>query len=412
VNVKRTAAAKSATRNAAVALLCVCLAASGCNMTGSSFNPAVEGPEPLPITPPGQADIRAAIDRGVAFLVETQRPDGGWGNYHQVLTEEVYCPPPGGPFAFLAATTSLCVSALIEADSDVPGADEALDRGVDWMIREMPKLTMCHQNLYYNNWGHAFGLQALVDILENYPLTPEREQLVREGIREQVRRLVRYQTIHGGWGYYAGPPAAVPSLNSCTSFTTATALIALHDAYKAGFEVDREKVVDRAMYAVRRPRRPDFSYGYQMRSPPTSSNTTPGASMGRVHACNLSLRLWGGEEVTDAIITAWLKRLIARNGWFVMARKTIQPHQGVWGIAGYYYYYGHYYAARCVDELLPEDERPYFQDHFAKIILSHQEDDGSWWDYPLYEYYQQYGTAFAISTLVRCLHAPEVSGAP
>ena len=31
-----------------------------------------------------------------------------------------------------------------------------------------------------------------------------------------------------------------------------------------------------------------------------------------------------------------------------------------------------------------------------------QDADGSWWDYPLYNYHQQYGTAYAIMSLHRC----------
>jgi hypothetical protein len=33
-----------------------------------------------------------------------------------------------------------------------------------------------------------------------------------------------------------------------------------------------------------------------------------------------------------------------------------------------------------------------------------QEKDGSWWDYPLYDYHQTWGTAMAVSALVRCQH--------
>lgn len=62
------------------------------------------------------------------------------------------------------------------------------------------------------------------------------------------------------------------------------------------------------------------------------------------------------------------------------------------------YYYGHYYATLCVDQLPPQ-ARPFYQDHLARILLSHQERDGSWWDYPLYNYHQQYGTAFALLSL-------------
>ena len=39
----------------------------------------------------------------------------------------------------------------------------------------------------------------------------------------------------------------------------------------------------------------------------------------------------------------------------------------------------------------------------ATLMLDRQEKDGSWWDYPLYDYHQPYGTAFALMSLHRCL---------
>jgi hypothetical protein len=44
-------------------------------------------------------------------------------------------------------------------------------------------------------------------------------------------------------------------------------------------------------------------------------------------------------------------------------------------------HYGHYYATRCVGQL-PPGQRPFYQDHLARITLSYQEADGSWWDFP------------------------------
>jgi hypothetical protein len=38
-----------------------------------------------------------------------------------------------------------------------------------------------------------------------------------------------------------------------------------------------------------------------------------------------------------------------------------------------------------------------------------QEKDGSWWDYPLYNYHRPYGTSFALMSL-RCCRKP--AGAP
>ncbi|MEN1680550.1 MAG: hypothetical protein AAGJ46_13255 [Planctomycetota bacterium] len=80
-------------------------------------------------------------------------------------------------------------------------------------------------------------------------------------------------------------------------------------------------------------------------------------------------------------------------------------------MAGYFYYYGHFYAAMCIEQL-PKDEQPYFQDHLAHIILPLQEKDGSWWDYPFYNYHQQYGTAMALFTLARCQHEVASSETP
>jgi hypothetical protein len=84
-----------------------------------------------------------------------------------------------------------------------------------------------------------------------------------------------------------------------------------------------------------------------------------------------------------------------------MGRKRPVPHESFFSVAGYYYYYGHWYAAMCIDAL-PEAGRSANRDRLAQIILPLQERDGSWWDYPFYNYHQQYGTALAVMTLLRC----------
>ena len=97
----------------------------------------------------------------------------------------------------------------------------------------------------------------------------------------------------------------------------------------------------------------------------------------------------------------WLDRLFARNLWLDMGRKRPIPHESHFLVAGYFFYYGHYYAAQCI-ELLPQEDRAAHQAQLATIMLRLQEKDGSWWDYPFYDYHQQYGTAMAVMSLVRC----------
>ena len=80
-------------------------------------------------------------------------------------------------------------------------------------------------------------------------------------------------------------------------------------------------------------------------------------------------------------------------------------------VAGYFYYFGHYYAALCIDALPQEVKLPY-QTMLSEILLERQEKDGSWWDYPLYDYHQPYGTSFALMSLLRCRPTREGSGTP
>jgi len=134
----------------------------------------------------------------------------------------------------------------------------------------------------------------------------------------------------------------------------------------------------------------------------------PGGSLGRSQACNLALRLWGDSRITDDVLKEWLDRLFSRNLWLDIGRKRPIPHESHFQVAGYFFYFGHYYASLCIEQL-KQEERPFYQDHLAAVMLPLQEKDGSWWDFPLYNYHQQYGTAFALMTLKRCRHT-EISG--
>ncbi len=152
-----------------------------------------------------------------------------------------------------------------------------------------------------------------------------------------------------------------------------------------------------------RQRNPDFSYlyGEHHKYHPARPINRPGGSLGRSQACTLAMRLWGDGQVTDEVLKTWLDRLFARNLWLDLGRKRPIPHESYFAVAGYFFYYGHYYAALCIEQL-PAAERAPYQDHLAHVLLPLQEKDGSWWDFPFYDYHQQYGTAFALMSLKRC----------
>jgi hypothetical protein len=214
--------------------------------------------------------------------------------------------------------------------------------------------------------------------------------------------LTRYESAKGGWGYYDFGAGTQRPDSITNSFVSAAILVAFHEAKAIGVPPP-EKVTKRAVESIQLQRKADSSYLYDLdlRYVPMMGINRPGGSLGRSQACNVALRMWGDKRITDQVLKTWLDRLITRNGWLDMGRKRPIPHESHFQVAGYFYFFGHYYATRCLEELKAV-ERSFYQDHLAHILLNVQEKDGSWWDYPLYNYHQQYGTAFALMSLHRC----------
>ncbi len=365
-------------------------------------NPHLYGPKPRPVDPPPAEDVEAAIQRGVDFLLKRQNANGSWGSPYTCRPVEVFAPVPGAHHAFRAATTGLCVMALVEADGQRREVAEALDRAEVWMLRELPNLRRATPDAIYNNWGHAYSIQAAVRLLSRRGMEEARKDKLRQLVGQQIEMLRRYEFLDGGWAYYDFAAHTQKPSGSTISFVTATVLVALYEAKQVGFDIP-EPIVQRATASILRQRKPDFSYlyGEYLKYVPMHPVNRPAGSLGRSQVCNLAMRLWGDTAVTDDVLRLWLDRLFARNLWLDMGRKRPIPHESHFAIAGYFFYYGHYYAARCV-ELLPPDDRPVYQNHLAHVLLRLQEKDGSWWDFPLYDYHQQYGTAFALMSLARC----------
>jgi hypothetical protein len=359
-------------------------------------------PRPSPARAVSSAELDGAIGRGVAFLLKVQNADGSWGSAERTKELNIYAPIPGAHHAFRIAVTAMCVSALIEVDDGSAAVAKAIDRGEACLFLELPKVRRAEPTAIYNVWTHAYGIQALAHMHGRKPDDASRRKKIEELIRNQYDYLGRYESAEGGWGYYDfGAQTQRPDASS-TSFVNAAVLEAFYEAKQVGVPPP-EKVLKRGIEMTKFQRQPDFTYlyGTYLRYYPVMPINRPGGSLGRTQACNLALRLWGDGKVTDDVLKEWLDRLILRNGWLGNGRKRPIPHEAPFQVAGYFYYYGHYYAALCVGLLKPE-ERPFYQDHLARILLGLQEQDGSWWDYPLYNYHQQYGTAFALMTLKAC----------
>ncbi len=366
---------------------------------------------------PTREQIEKSVGRGINFLIERQNKNGSWGSARQTKQLNIYAPGSSHD-AYRAGTTALDLMALLEVEAATKrtenpltfeqlGVDKekfllSIDRAEWWINDYLPTLRRSSPDVLYNVWGHAYGIQCLVRMLDRFPDDRERNDKIRELIRGQIDMLRRFETTLGGWFYYDWNETTPPS-ETTACFVSAVGLLALKEAQEHGIEPP-QKVIDKTMASMKRQRLPDFAYlyGEYIRLQPRRSINLPAGSLGRSQACNLAMRRWGDTDVNDAVLENWLNRFFARNGWLDIGRKRPIPHESFYQIAGYFFYYGQYYASLCI-ETIPEANRPLYREHLADILLGVQEKDGSWWDYPLYDYHQQYGTGYAILSLLRTL---------
>ena len=108
----------------------------------------------------------------------------------------------GSHFGFRAATTALCVQALIEEDDGSPEVAAVIDRGERWLLDHLPDVRRDDPTMIYNVWAHAYGIQALVAMHGRKPDDVPRRERIMELIGGQFDRLVKYESAQGGWGYY------------------------------------------------------------------------------------------------------------------------------------------------------------------------------------------------------------------
>ena len=352
-------------------------------------------------------EVRSSIDRGCEFLKKIQNEDGSWGSARQTKGLNIFAPIPGAHRAFRLAVTGLSISALIENKSEDEKYLKTIRKAEDHLLENLPNLRRATPMALYNVWAHSYGLQALAR-MHKRTKESDRRQKIKGVMVQQVQMLQKYESVDGGWGYYDFNLQTKQPSGSSISFVNATGLVALKDAQDQGVEIPK-RLTDRAIAAIHRQRLPDHSYlyGEYLKYKPRRGINRPAGSLGRSHACNFALQLWGDKTITDEVHKICLDRLIKRNGWLDMGRKRPVPHESWFAVAGYFFYYGHLYASFCIETLHSED-RPIYRQALASILVPLQEKDGSWWDFPFYDYHRQYGTAMALLSLKRCLESKKV----
>jgi hypothetical protein len=340
-----------------------------------------------------------AIAEGVAFLVADQNRDGSWGTGTVSHGNEIVVGVPGSHEAFRSAVTALCVMALDEAGRHGFDGRAAHDRGLQFLLNHPDDVGRADAQLIYNTWAHSYVVQALSEASLADPGLHTDPRL-RTAVEAQLGRMARYECETGGWNYYDFDAQTQRPSSGGTSFGTAAGLVALFDARRAGFDVS-DDMVHRCLRRMNEMRLPDgaYLYGIDYKYLPTLPANLPRGSLGRTQTSNYALRLWDDPHVDAAACRKGLDFFFRDHAAIEAGRKRPIPHTSWYQTSGYYYYFDHYYAARMIELL---DVKATYGRQMLDVILPHQEPDGSWWDYPMWDYHKPYGTAFAIMTVLRC----------
>ena len=297
------------------------------------------------------AEITAARDRGLDWLVAAQREDGSWGS---------------GGFRGSAAVTAQGLLALLGSGSTPTAGPHApaAGRAVDFL------LACCQADgLFAGNeaaahgpmYGHAFATLALAECLGEQSARELRPQLVAA-----AELLERSQAADGGWRYQPRPQEGDVSV-------TAAVLVAIRALAVAGIEVD-QAMAERAVGFLKQLQNEDGGFRYL-------ANPGPGAPP-RTAAALFALQLAG---VRGAVIErgfAWLDQQPLTEG----------------SDDGYRMYGLAYAAAARWQRRLATGDTAAWEAWFAGVVpplLAEQQDDGSWADPSC----REYGTAAAVSVL-------------
>jgi hypothetical protein len=362
--------------------------------------PQDSGPASRPAAPAAQ-EVKAAIDRGVRFLLGDQNKNGSFGGIRNHTFTDGFANAATHD-SWIVGTTGLAAMALLEC-APRDEAQSALDRVTDFLTTRGHVQRPDGWDID-NVWAFVFGLEGSAKLLASgrFAGTP-REAALKAAAAQFIEGLERYQSPKGGWAYYANPNAAWRP-EWATSFTTGAAVLALDAAKGAGIRVPN-RMVETSVRAVKQCRLPTGAYTYTVSAIPSPGKLhwidQVKGSLGRIQVCDLALHQVGG-GLPEADRRRALQYLQEHHRFLDVALRKPIPHEAYYLNSAYFYLWAHYYGARLLETLPAADQQTYWP-MIQREVMKTQEKDGGMWDFYMSSHTKAYGTSFGIMSLQRSL---------
>ena len=279
----------------------------------------------------------AAVHRALEWLKSSQKASGGWES---------------GNFGEATSVTSLAVMAYLAA-GHVPGEPgpyrDSIERGVKYVVmHQKPNGLLVSNTSHGPMYCHGISTLMLAEVVGMAPGTSLSDE-VRPALAKADELILKAQAKKkpndqsGGWRYQ---PDSIDSDLSVTGWQ----VMALRAAKSAGCNVPSEPIDQAIAYVKKCYHKDGGGFGYQ----PGRAPNNPLSGVGI-----LALEICGEHGSREAIASA----------------EYLLKHPPDW--SSEHFFYEVYYAPQAMFQAGDKYFRSYTP-KLAKVLLAHQEKDGSW----------------------------------
>lgn len=279
------------------------------------------------------AKASQAIDKGLKYLLSTQKKDGSWDS--------------DGKGARAVAITSLALMAFM-SKAQFPGSGpyaKQLDRGKNWLLKHAKE----RPDGYLGSVMYEHGLATLA-LSEMWGMTRDKkdDDAIQKALEAAVEVIIRSQNPGGGWRYQ--PQADGGEDTSCTQ----TVFHALASARQAGIMVPNETITRVVKYLKGAQNAETGGFTY---NPNGKTGVSAACTAGGAYSAQLA-----GQRDSEMVAAA--------------IRYLEKQSQSIINNTGHYYY-AHYYAIQAMVQAGDA--------HYAKwyplirdALISKQKSNGAW----------------------------------